>query len=91
MRQRCEVCESFRPDADLRKSEKLVEVPLDVRPVLLCTGHALIAQNSGVQSFAGLRELYGRGRRSFVPRRRPSVTGQANEKRATRGRRTTDA
>ncbi len=72
-----------------RAGRKLVEVPLDERTVVLCRGHALIAENSGARTFQALRELYGSGRRSFVPRRGPSASA-GPAKRVGRGRRTTD-
>ena len=89
MHQRCEVCEGFRPEASLRP-RKLVEVPFDVRNVVLCAGHARIAENSGVTSFEALRELYGSGRRSYVPRRAPSSEAPANDQRRSVGRRASD-
>jgi len=71
MQQRCEVCESFRPEGDLKPGRTLEAVKYGSRLVLLCRAHAGIAQNSGVSSFAELRELYMEqgGQRSFVPRR----------------------
>ena len=71
MQQRCEVCENFRPEGDLKPGRKLEEVSFDSRRVLLCRAHAGIAQNSGVTSFEELRELYteSNGARSYVPRR----------------------
>ena len=83
---RCEVCENFRPDGDPRPLE-LVRVPLGKRIVLLCTGHARIAENSGVSNFEQLRELYGEseGRRSFVPRRAPRSRWEGSQ-----GRRASD-
>jgi hypothetical protein len=90
MRQRCEVCENFRPDVEFAGDRKTVMVPFDVRPVRLCAGHARIAQNSGVTSFEGLRELYGAGRRSFVPRRSESTPTAFGEKRDSPGRRASD-
>ena len=67
----------------------MVEMPFDVRPVHLCVGHARIAENSGVASFEELRELYGSGRRSFVPRRSPgSRIGNGTPR--SPGRRATD-
>jgi hypothetical protein len=77
---RCEVCENFRPGFEAPSHQKLVEMSLDVRSVILCTGHARIAVKSGVTSFEALRALYGSGRRSFVPRRR---TDRAGGRRAT--------
>ena len=71
MHQRCEVCENFRPEGDLKAGRKLEEVPFGTRRVLLCRAHAGIAQNSGVATFEALRELYTEqhGARSYVPRR----------------------
>jgi hypothetical protein len=71
MQQRCEVCENFRPEGDLKPGRKLEEVMFGTRRVLLCRAHAGIAQNSGVTTFAELRELYTEphGSRSYVPRR----------------------
>jgi hypothetical protein len=71
MRHSCEVCENFRNRDDL-SGLKIVEVTYPERSVLLCTGHAKIANNSGVVTLEQLRELYGSGRRSYVPRRRPA-------------------
>lgn len=88
MQQSCEICENFRKQADL-VGLRIVEVPFDVRSVLLCTGHAKIAQNSGVESFEALRELFGSGRRSYVPRRRPAALQPDGTARKT-GRRATD-
>ena len=84
---RCEVCENFRPNDDTERP--LVEVRFDVRSVLLCRGHALIAERSGVKSFEDLREYYGKGRRSYVPRRDPKATPTAGQRHG-RGRRATD-
>jgi hypothetical protein len=89
MRHCCEVCGSFRPGAHFGGNYRVIEVQLDVRNVHLCIGHARIAENSGVATFDELRELYGEGRRSFVPRRDPCV--EPSEGRArTSGRRKTD-
>ena len=82
MKHRCEVCASFRPDADFGATYRVIEVSFAERAVHLCVAHARIAENTGVTSFEGLREIYGEGRRSFVPRRGPSRTS---------GRRATDA
>lgn len=86
MQQRCEVCENFRPEGDLVAGRNLEPVTFDSRTVLLCRAHAGIAANSGVTTFAELRELYTeqRGSRSYVPRRARSLA------RAT-GRRSNDA
>jgi hypothetical protein len=72
MQPHCEVCESFKKKEDLG-GMRTVEVAYAERTVLLCTGHAKIAENSGVETLEALRELYGSGRRSYVPRRRPDV------------------
>jgi hypothetical protein len=84
----CEVCENFQQQAK-RDTLKIVEVKFPERPVLLCTGHAKIADNSGVQSFEQLRDLYGSGRRSYVPRRRPAELQPSGVARHP-GRRATD-
>jgi hypothetical protein len=90
MRQRCEVCENFRPDVEFPGDRKTTLVAFDVRPVLLCTGHARIARSSGVTTFEELRELYGSGRRSFVPRRSPNTPTAFGAQRDSQGRRATD-
>jgi hypothetical protein len=89
MRQCCEVCENFMPEV-ARTSQKLVDMKLGRRTVTLCRGHALIAENSGIRTFEALRELYGSGRRSYVPRRRSLETSTDFEQRLSRGRRATD-
>ncbi len=86
----CEVCENFRPEAKFRSGYRVTEVLFDVRPVHLCIGHARIAKNSGVTSFQELCELYGTGRRSYVPRRGRS-TMETNHAPRSAGRRATDA
>jgi hypothetical protein len=86
----CEVCMSFRKEADRDPSREFVEVAFDTRAVLLCRGHARIAANSGVTSFEQLREYYGSGRRSFVPRRGPDGAANADERRRGEGRRASD-
>lgn len=90
MQDHCEVCDNFRPKAEFGGRYKVVTVLFDVRPVRLCVGHARIAQNSGVTTFSELRELYGAGRRSFVPRRGHSPAS-LNGKARSAGRRVTDA
>jgi hypothetical protein len=90
MQPQCEVCENFRPDAEFDPSRKLVEVVFDSRSVLLCRAHAGIAERSGVTSLAELREYYGTGRRSFVPRRERGSTPHMNERRGDAGRRASD-
>ncbi len=71
MQQRCEVCESFRPHGDLKPGRELLELSFGERTVVLCRGHAGIAQNSQATSFEALRALYAEstGRRSYVARR----------------------
>lgn len=93
MQQRCEVCENFRPEGDLKPGRKLEEVTYGTRRVLLCRAHAGIAQNSGVTTFAELRELYTEhhGSRSYVPRRARSVPARVKKATRTPGRRVTDA
>ena len=86
----CEVCETFRPEA-VQSDEKLVYVEFPTRTVRLCVGHALIAENHGVSSFEELRDLYGSGRRSFVPRRGIEHFESSDEKRRSTGRRANDA
>jgi hypothetical protein len=81
MKHVCEVCQGFRPSAEYGETYRVVRVQFDVRPVHLCVAHARIAKNSDVTSFEALRELYGEGRRSFVPRRSATRGG---------GRRATD-
>jgi hypothetical protein len=90
MRQRCEVCENFRPETEFEGDRNTAIVMFDSRPVLLCVAHARIAQNSGVTSFEGLREHYGTGRRSFVPRRSRDGAPLADDSRRSRGRRASD-
>jgi hypothetical protein len=76
LQQRCEVCENFRPEGDLKPNRKLEEVRYGKRRVLLCLAHAGIAKNSGVTTLEGLRELYTEqhGSRSYVPRRARGAT-----------------
>ncbi|HEX3595813.1 MAG TPA: hypothetical protein VHU80_11955, partial [Polyangiaceae bacterium] len=62
----------------------------DVRAVRLCMGHARIAAKSGVMSFEQLRDFYGAGRRSFVPRRGAGFETAMDEQRQSLGRRATD-
>jgi hypothetical protein len=93
MVQRCEVCENFRPEGDLVKNRKLVDVSFGKQTVVLCVAHARIAENSDVKSWQELRELYheSEGKRSFVPRRgRRSQPRRAGERRSL-GRRASDA
>jgi hypothetical protein len=91
MRQHCEVCEAIRPEAEALPEEKLVYMEFPTRTVRICLGHALIAQNSGVNSFEELREFYGSGRRSHVSRRGQETFESSDEKRRAVGRRATDA
>ena len=91
MSPRCEVCENFRPETEFEGDRNTRTVLFDARPVLLCVGHVRIAENSGVTSFEGLRELYGKGRRSFVPRRGRDAISDPDDRRRRRGRRVTDA
>jgi len=71
MEQRCEVCERFRPEGDLKPGRELVQVSYGDRQLLLCRGHLGIAENSGVSSLEELRELFAEsdGLRSYVDRR----------------------
>jgi hypothetical protein len=85
----CTVCENFRP-SELDSERPLVEMRLEGRTVVLCSGHARIAENSGVRTFAGLRGLYGNGRRSYVPRRAGEEAASDAERRRGPGRRATD-
>ncbi len=84
MQQRCEVCENFRPEGDLKPGRTLEEVTFGKRRVLLCRAHAGIARNSGVATFEELRELYTEqhGSRSYVPRRARSLAGVVNKKKS---------
>jgi hypothetical protein len=96
MQQRCEVCENFRPEGDLKPGRKLEEVMYGTRRVLLCRAHAGIAQNSGVTTFQELRELYREqhGARSYVPRRArttPVKVAKAAKKSRSPGRRFGDS
>jgi hypothetical protein len=96
MQQRCEVCENFRPEGDLKAGRTLEAVKYGARLVLLCRAHAGIARNSGVSSFEELRELYteSNGLRSYVPRRaRLAPPGASSRTGAPRsvGRRVNDS
>lgn len=92
MSQKCEVCEAFRPESSgVFPEDKLVYMEFPTRTVRICVGHARIAQNSGVHSFEELRELYGSGRRSHVPRRGTEMFEGSDEKRRSAGRRESDA
>ena len=90
MTRKCEVCENFRPDTEPDPRQKVVEVNFGSRIVLLCTGHARIAQNSGIMSFDQLRAFYGKGRRSFVPRRGTGSEPNGLDRHGAGGRRSTD-
>jgi hypothetical protein len=91
MEQRCEVCESFRPQGDLNAARELLRVPFGARSVLLCRGHAGIAQNSGVTTIEELRALYAesQGQRSYIARRARLAQSQAGTARSA-GRRAGD-
>ena len=95
MQQRCEVCENFRPEGDLKPGRVLEAVTYGRRTVLLCRAHAGIAASSGVTTFDELRELYSEsaGQRSYVPRRARLVPAKAKSKSRARsvGRRASDA
>jgi hypothetical protein len=95
MQQRCEVCENFRPEGDLKPGRMLEAVSYGKRTVLLCRAHAGIAASSGVTTFEALRDLYreSAGLRSYVPRRArlaPAKTKSKSESRSP-GRRANDA
>jgi len=90
MAQLCEVCENFRPDDDVDLSRKFVYVTFESRRVLLCTGHARIAEKSGVASLEQLRAYYGEGRRSFLGRRSRDPVSRGSERRKSPGRRASD-
>ena len=92
MGQRCEVCENFRPEGDLEPGRKLVEVAFGERNVVLCSGHAQIAENAEVDSMDALRDFYreSHGNRSFVERRARSSHSLSSDRRQT-GRRFRDA
>lgn len=90
MQRCCEVCENLRPRAELAP-QKLVELTFAKQSVVLCVGHARIAQNSGIATFAELRAFYGRGRRSFVGRRTRASDAIESERRTSPGRRASDA
>ena len=63
----CEVCLNFRPGTPGAAEAK--PLVFGKRTVHLCRAHARIAANAKVRTFDALRQLYGSGRRSFVPRR----------------------
>jgi len=91
MEHHCEVCESFRPQGDLKAARELLQVSFGERTVLLCRGHAGIAQNSQVSSLDELRALYAEssGQRSYVARR-ARIAMAATGKPRSPGRRATD-
>jgi hypothetical protein len=91
MSQHCEVCENFRPGTALDPRVQYVEWVFGSRTIGLCRAHARIAVNAGVTSFEALRELYGKGRRSFVPRRNAEAASMLGERRLSPGRRAEDA
>jgi hypothetical protein len=92
MGQRCEVCENFRPEGDLEPGRTVVEVSFGERNVVLCSGHAQIAENSAIGSLDALRDFYreSHGNRSFVERRGRAPGVVSGERRQT-GRRFRDA
>ena len=92
MEQRCEVCEKFRPEGDLKPGRELVQVAYGGRSVLLCRGHQGIAENSGVQSLEALRELFAEsgGQRSYVNRRARSESAAKITGPRSAGRRASD-
>ena len=92
MEKRCEVCESFRPQGDLKAGRELLEVSFGDHQVLLCRGHAGIAKNSEVTSFQELRALYAesKGQRSYLSRRSRASRLAVSQPRSE-GRRATDA
>ena len=89
MQHHCEVCASFNPGAEFGEGYRVIAVSFAERTVHLCVGHARIAENNGVTSFDELRDIYGSGRRSYVPRRGPS-TATPSERRESAGRRASD-
>jgi hypothetical protein len=90
MAQLCEVCENFRPEEETDPDQRFVYVTFESRRVLLCTGHARIAENSGVASLEQLRAYYGEGRRSFLGRRSRDPVSRTGERRKSPGRRASD-
>ena len=91
MEHRCEVCESFNPEGDLKAAHGLLEVSFTERTVLLCRGHAGIARNSEVTSLQQLRALYAEstGQRSYIGRR-ARLSPQAASAPRSAGRRASD-
>jgi hypothetical protein len=91
MARQCEVCRNFKPER-VTENQTLVEVEFDARSVTLCRGHARIAANAHVRTFAKLRELFGSGRRSYIERRGPeSATAGRKQRRKSPGRRAGDS
>jgi hypothetical protein len=90
MASRCEVCETIRPD---RIASELTEISFAGRRVLLCAGHAQIAQNSDVTNLDELRDLYREsdGERSYISRRAGRHESAGAAERASDGRRAEDA
>ena len=88
MTERCEVCESLRPQGDLQAARELLTIAFDERRVRLCRGHAAIAANTGVSTLAGLRMLYAEstGQRSYIARRARAALASTR----TGGRRASD-
>jgi hypothetical protein len=84
------VCENFRPDDETDPDKRFVYVTFESRRVLLCKGHARIAENSGVASLEQLRAFYGSGRRSYLGRRSRDPVSRAGERRKSQGRRASD-
>jgi|RhiMetdeSRZDD1v2_1073273.scaffolds.fasta_scaffold2303877_1 hypothetical protein len=70
MQHGCAVCQSFRPQANLR-DRTLTRVTFGDRTIVLCEAHRRIAESSGATTYEALRDLYAEsdGRRSYVPRR----------------------
>ncbi len=58
MGQRCEVCENFRPEGDLEPGRKLVEGAYGERNVVMCAGHAQIAENAEIVSSRRSADFY---------------------------------
>ncbi|HEV8550406.1 MAG TPA: hypothetical protein VGQ57_15285 [Polyangiaceae bacterium] len=85
----CEICTNCRPGAVPGAAREAAAVTFGARTVLLCRGHARIAANAKIKTFAALRDLYGSGRRSFVPRRRPDSSDAFRPARSA-GRRASD-
>jgi hypothetical protein len=86
MEYRCEVCESFRPRGELGPARVLLELTFGERRVMLCRGHAGIAQNSQISSFDELRALYAEsnGKRSYIARRSRAASSDDTARNAGR-------